>query len=221
MDHRVDPFEPVRVDPRLAEVPEDLPRASPPPDQGHHRVSSGGQERRQRASDEARGTRHRHALPWPVGVPCVSLQIAPQQLVAVAQHAYEPRPDQPGIAHGAHRAEWRAVVDPVGHDARRWPIGIEPMEVAPVCERSLHLLVHELPACLILGVARDPAEPDWRADPHNRPSAVGQAAAALDHLRMLPGRGQPLERARPLVPREHRIGGEGEPSDALENQGRC
>ena len=90
------------------------------------------------------------------------------------------------------------------------------MDVPPAGERPLDLLVDELAVLLEVGVARDPAEADRRADLEHHAAAVPDAAGALDHPRVLPRRGQPLERARPLVPGEHRLGGERQAGGALE-----
>ena len=121
-------------------------------------MATGGQERRQRPPDQPRRSRDGHPLPRPVGVPRVRLQVTAQQLVPVAEHPVQAGTDQEWLAGHAHGSERQAVVDPVGEDAGRRAVRVEPVQVHPPREGTLDLLVDELAARLVVAVARHPAE---------------------------------------------------------------
>ena len=68
MYHRIEPLEAGGIYPRVLQVPGHLSLARTPPHERNHLVPPGGQERCERAADEARCPGHRHPLPRAVAV---------------------------------------------------------------------------------------------------------------------------------------------------------
>ena len=186
------------------------------PDDG---VPSRREERDQRAADQSAGPAHRDAEPRPLAVLGMRREIPPDDLVPVPEHPLQPRPDQQRISHGADRAERWRVLDPVAHDGGSRAVGLEPVDVPPAAERSLDLLVGELAVLLEVDVAGDPAQSHRGPDLEHHAAPVPDTARALDHLRMLPRRREPLEGAIPLVPPERRTRREGEMAGAFQGRG--
>ena len=123
----------------------------------------------------------------------------------------------------AERAERQRQLDVVRERARLRAVGVRAMQVRPARERAREQHVAELAALHVVAMLDDPAcghrEPDERVEPRQRRGrdrrieldarAVGDAAVAAHDADALPRRREALEGAGTLVPREERVGGDG------------
>ena len=101
-------------------------------------------------------------------------------------------------AGGAQR---QLVFDQVLQPARSVADGLEPMRVAPACERAFDLNVDQPAARLVLDDLGDPAAADGsHADAQYDAPAGLLAAAAFEDTHVLPPRPQALEGSCPYVP---------------------
>ncbi|GAA1424569.1 hypothetical protein GCM10009640_21080 [Agrococcus citreus] len=205
---RVDAVE--QVGSRRIRIPVPLPGPGLVPDEPHHAVPAGAEERRERGADEPGCTGDGHGDRRGAEL-AVSGEVVGELLVAVDEHG----PQQP-------RADLR--LDPVVHD-RRVAERLEPVLVAPVQrgegdggEPVAHALVDEC-------AARDVAGRIVLRDPDLAPGQ-GELGAAVGERRRLPARSarQPrrreaLQRARPLMPREDLVDGSLDDAAVLDAHG--
>ena len=121
--------------------------------------------------------------------------------MAVVKHPPEHQISRKTAEDAAHEAQREAILDVIVEDARRIIDRFEAVRVYPVCERALHLLVHELSAIDEVAVKCDPTHPHRAGEHfHDELDAFLESFRTLDHLDLLPRWDQAVERAWRHVP---------------------
>ena len=198
--------QPDAVDEAALGIPADLAGGGRVAHEAQHFEAARREKGAQSAPDEARGAAHRHAQ-RPAGAHRrVPLEVGRQLRVAKLEHALQARANGRAGDRASERAERQLVLDVVfdGAAERRRR---EAVRVHPAMERPRLLLVDELATGDEVAMARRPAQRQRTERQADDGAAAVDAALTLEDARRLPGRGQPLERARPRVPGEHVVDG--------------
>ena len=209
VDHRVDALQLVGLDDARRGIPQNLVLGhGAGADEAPDGVPAGREEGDELRADQAGRPADRNGERSPLCVVApVQGEVAARDAVAVGKltaqlrlHQNRPggRPEPPGR---------QRVLDPVDEPTASLLGRLEAVGVVPVRKRSLHLPVAELPSLDHVVVLGHPSE-------RQRPGAQSQNGAvalsdAVDPLQphRRPRRHEPLERPRPGVPVEYRLGG--------------
>lgn len=81
----------------------------------------------------------------------MGLKVVLEDFVSVPQHPLDPLADRPGA--GSSRAERQGVLDTISKPAGVRPLRLEAVQMAPVGERTFHLLIRELALGNVVPVA--------------------------------------------------------------------
>lgn len=208
MDDGVQPFQPLPVHCPRRRIPSHLVAGALPPAHPPHAVTSGAQEMHEGVSDEPRTSGDRHLQHPPGGVAPVELQVVRQTPLPEVQHALQRPPHHTGGENLAHTPEGWLPFHHVLHPAAVVVQRLETVLVAPSLERPLPLLVHEEAILLEVGVLDLPTEAGRTPlEVHHDPASSLQASLPAQNPDLFPGRGEPLERSRTGMPREHLVYG--------------
>ena len=140
----------------------------------------------------------------------VRCEVQRQERMPIGEKAIDAAPNQWQPRRGTDRTKRKRELDPVGQGRCVRPVGRKAMGVDPMRERTLALLIHELPVGDVIAMDRGPpnGEGGHRNSEHCAAS-VFYPPRAFENLDPLPGWREPLQRSRTGMPRVYGLCREG------------
>ena len=173
------------------------------------------EKRAEGRADQPCASRHQNLHAWPSFIEGVCPDVVPCDVVPIAKCPRKFASHVTPTKYSAQRPERQRVLDVIVQHARPLGQGRDSMRVLELSKRSAHLHVLKLSPRHATAMLGDPTFLD-RTDANLNldPRSVSDPSRVRQHLELLPGRRQSLERPRPRVPVKHGLGRRGK-SDLL------